>query len=313
MNNLSLFIIGMPRSGTKLFRELLNNHKEIFIPEIETLFIPQLLKKYGDKRLTSIEVNQVISELKGSLFFFYYTQKYEFDLSTLEIRNVTIVDLINHLFVQLAEQRDIHASVLGDKSPNYINYIELLQKNYSSAKFIHIVRDPRDYVLSMENAWGKNMFRAAYRWNKSIIRLNNNLSENIYEIKYEELIRSPEHVLTKVCDFLSISFDKSMIKLNRSVENLGEAKFDKIKKDNSNKFLDNLSNNQLRKIENLVFEGLQKYNYEIYSTNIINVKINRIRLLYWKFFDALNLIKFNIRKYGFKKGLKKILKASKYS
>ncbi len=33
-----IFIIGMPRSGTKLIREILNNHKHIYIPEPNLFF-----------------------------------------------------------------------------------------------------------------------------------------------------------------------------------------------------------------------------------------------------------------------------------
>jgi hypothetical protein len=46
-NKLSLFIVGLPRSGTKLLRELLNNHDNIFIPSIEAYFIPHLTKEWG--------------------------------------------------------------------------------------------------------------------------------------------------------------------------------------------------------------------------------------------------------------------------
>ena len=46
-----IFIVGMPRSGTKLLREILNNHSLIAIPDNESHFIPYLydrLDKYGD-------------------------------------------------------------------------------------------------------------------------------------------------------------------------------------------------------------------------------------------------------------------------
>ena len=43
-----LFIIGMPRSGTKLLRGLLNQHPQIGIPLSETEFLPWLVKCFPD-------------------------------------------------------------------------------------------------------------------------------------------------------------------------------------------------------------------------------------------------------------------------
>ena len=39
-----LFIVGMPRSGTKLLRGLLNQHPRIRIPDFETEFAPFLVR-----------------------------------------------------------------------------------------------------------------------------------------------------------------------------------------------------------------------------------------------------------------------------
>lgn len=313
MNKLSLFIIGMPRSGTKLFRELLNNHGEIFIPEVETLFIPSLIRKFGDNKLSSDDVDQVIKELKESLFFFYYSKHYDFDFLSLNTENLNIKEFIDLLFTQLAKQRNVDASILGDKSPNYIEDIEFLQKNYPNAKFIHIIRDPRDYVISMEKAWGKNMYRAAYRWNKSIKYLNENKSDNIFEIKYEDLIDSPEQVLKNVCTFLSVPFDYDMINLDKSVENLGQAKSAGIKKDNYNKYLRELKENQISEIEALVLDGLEKYDYATYSSELQSIEVGKTRLFYWKAYDGFKLLKFNLKEHGIKKGLEKLFKASKHS
>ena len=46
-----LFVVGMPRSGTKLLRDLLNQHSAIGIPRIETEFLPYWFEhweRWGD-------------------------------------------------------------------------------------------------------------------------------------------------------------------------------------------------------------------------------------------------------------------------
>ena len=41
-----LFIVGLPRSGTKLIRDLANRHTRIAIPVIETEFLPMLFEQW---------------------------------------------------------------------------------------------------------------------------------------------------------------------------------------------------------------------------------------------------------------------------
>jgi len=313
MNKLSLFVIGMPRSGTKLFRELLNNHDEIFIPEIETLFIPSLLRRYDKKNLNNDEIEQIMNNIKSSLFSFYYLPKYGFDFSNLKINNVSAKEFIDHFFNELAKQRGKTVSILGDKSPNYIEDIDILKDNYPNAKFIHIVRDPRDYVLSMNKAWGKNMYRAAYRWKKSVNKLSEmdfSKRENIIEIKYEDLIQDPDTTLRNVCDFLEIEYVDNLTKLDKGVENLGDAKSATIESNNTNKFLSKLNDRQIQKIEKLTYPAIGKYYEGLFEINRELVP-SKFQLTYWKLLDGLNLIKYNLKTHGFGLGLEKILKAKK--
>ena len=42
-----IFISGMPPSGTKLLRDILNNHSKVSIPDSETHFIPAFIRTFG--------------------------------------------------------------------------------------------------------------------------------------------------------------------------------------------------------------------------------------------------------------------------
>ena len=72
---ISLFVVGLPRSGTKMLREILNKHSEIYIPTIEAHFVVDLLEKYNGKILVSQDISQIIHRVRQSLFFFYYANK----------------------------------------------------------------------------------------------------------------------------------------------------------------------------------------------------------------------------------------------
>ena len=75
--------------------------------------------------------------------------------------------VVEAYYKQYAENK--HAQIWGDKTPGYLSHIPLLKRLYPQAKFIHIIRDVRDYCLSIHKAWNKNILRAAQRWSDDIM------------------------------------------------------------------------------------------------------------------------------------------------
>lgn len=303
-----LFIIGMPRSGTKLLRTLLNNHRQIFIPSIETNFIHKMNRWIYD--------HEDIKDVRN--FHSFYTKMSQtsyFQYRRLEGRPIiqedewyqscssfTTQELFRTLiFFDLGLKDNCSNIIWGDKSPSYINHVTLIKGLYPKAKFIHIIRDVRDYCLSINKAWGKNMIRAAYRWNNDIINFVESFTpfvKDVFEIKYEELIDNPKECLNKACNFLEIKYEENMHILMGTSENLGEAKNLKIiKRDNKNKYLSELNPRVLSQIEGIAYNCLNKYGY---STNTVpnQIIISKPKLFFYKLLDGMNLLKFYIKERG---------------
>src|SRR4051794_28172751 len=77
MNNFQgpIFVVGMPRSGTKLLRDLLNQHSRISIPEVETHFLPLFIKKYGkDFNFNSDRKEELFNDFYKTPFFYLITK-----------------------------------------------------------------------------------------------------------------------------------------------------------------------------------------------------------------------------------------------
>lgn len=310
----NFFIIGMPRSGTKLLRELLNNHSEIFIPEVETLFIPKLLKKFGGLILTKKNIRSAIIEIKKSLFFMNYTKKNTFDLKKLNTNNINIVNLINTFYVELAVQKNIAPKIIGDKSPNYINNIPLISSYFPESKFIHIVRDPRDYALSVKKTWNKSLLRSIFKWSKGINEFQKAFlenKENMVEIRYEDLIENPRSEIIKCIKLLDLKYEEGMDQLFYSNEKLGDAKTTKIDFKNKQKYSSAMSTNEIKKIENYTIEFLKTYGYPYSTKRKKNKKTPAVQNVILKIHDAKSLIFFKIKENGFFSGVKKVLKAHK--
>jgi hypothetical protein len=150
----------MPRSGTKLLRRLLNQQSAIAIPAIETEFLPYLVSKhstYGD--ISKPDVFHLMYKEMVKLPYFIYQRKRGDLVSEAachkNCRSFTPSGVFEALVrTQLKLPYD-SGIIWGDKSPSYIHHLPLIKRLYPKAKFIHIVRDVRDYCLSIQKAWGK--------------------------------------------------------------------------------------------------------------------------------------------------------------
>ena len=91
---------------------------------------------------------------------FYNNYPHHAEAITAEVLTKAIYDrnwstIFEYIFRTFAAKKDYHKSIWGDKTPGYLLHDELLMQIFPSAKFIHIIRDPRDYVLSVNHTWGK--------------------------------------------------------------------------------------------------------------------------------------------------------------
>ena len=269
-----IFIVGRPRSGTKLLRSLLNGHSQISIPFWESNFIPRYVNKL--REFGSIE------EFENFIKFVKFFEKIEFfkkianhpqyhglmDCNTWysSIKEYSYSGAISAFYRMYAKREK--KSIWGDKTPGYMLHCKELKKLFPGSKFIHIIRDVRDYCLSIMNAWNWNPYRAAQYWNDSIgkcrLDARSFLMGDYYEIKFEDLLVNPDYEMGKLCNFLGICYESKMLHLDRPSENLGDAKGAKaILSQNKNKWRFKMPDKMIKKIETICFEMLEELNYEI--------------------------------------------------
>ena len=94
-------------------------------------------------------------------------------------------------------------------------FMATLLKIFPDARFIHIVRDPRDNVYSCMKAFGNmNIILNAMRWTKSnrlIENVKKKMPDKFATVLYEELAATPEPVMEKLCRFLGVQYNPGMI------------------------------------------------------------------------------------------------------
>ncbi|MBY9009573.1 MAG: sulfotransferase [Candidatus Lokiarchaeota archaeon] len=306
-----LFVVGMQRSGTKLLRDLLNQNKNIGIPKAETNFLPYILGKYQNlpQINDSLKLNSLYEAIINTTFYrwmnsdgFILTKNEyeEFDFSSW-------LTFLKSLISHFAPPNRNTGFIWGDKSPNYVNQILFLKNVFPSAKFIHIIRDPRDCCLSSKKVWGKNLYRTAEIWRKRVqegMIQGKQISNSYSEILYEELLNNPEKELKQLCNFIGVDFHNDMLTLKQPSENLGDTigkSF--IVKTNVKKFQTELSPQEIKRIEEVVYPVMTQLSYEF----IYDVKfkpLNPIEKKYYLISDEIFILKHFVDELGYIKGVK---------
>ncbi len=301
-----LFVVGMPRSGTKLLRDLLNRHPDIHILALETELLPFLIahaQRFGD--LSGRDgFHKFYRKMVGFPYFIYRRDENSL-ISEDAWREACPSFDVAGVFEGLvrAETRAAPGSsvIWGEKSPSYIHHLERIKGTYPAARFVHIVRDVRDQCLSAHKAWGKDMMRAAERWAAGVLAARaagRTMGGDYLEVRYEDLLKQPEATVRRICGFIGVDFLDDMTRLVKPSENLGAAVGEsRIVSTNTGKFLTSMDSRTRCRVEELAFEAMRAFGYAFTEAR------GPARLRAWErrgrqLLDGFSLLRFEARQRG---------------
>ena len=282
MNCPNYFIIGVGRSGTSLLQSMLNAHSQVaFVPETSfvrrfliTNELGKRLKKHGKKRLGDFLSNDYLMKRLG------------LDIPAI-INNMDFKpkSLSQDIYCSLLDvyKKKENKSIVGDKDPRLIEYLPFIKKFFPNSYVIHIIRDPRDVLLSkMKTDWSKNRPWVLHVLINKIqlsyaVKARGYFGDRFIEIKYEELLQNPEIVLKDMCKKIHIDFEANMLRFALSAKKLvsdNEMQWKKetlgpLLKNNKNKWKTQLSSWKAAFVEHNVGMAFDNYNY-IRSSGQIN-------------------------------------------
>jgi hypothetical protein len=162
-------------------------------------------------------------------------------------------------------------------------YANTLFEWYPKAKFLHLLRDPRDNYGAIKAGWDKRyqyQFDGQERLLQSVIdraRLGMEMAEINQErfgkeqyliLKYEDLVSNPEKVLERVCDFLGIRFQASLLTPTLcgvlwKGNNFEANKFNSISNKNLNRWKERISPHEAKVLEFYFKDLMPKYGYPL--------------------------------------------------
>lgn len=242
-----VFICGHPKSGTSLLRSLMDSHPQLIVFPEETVFFRKYLPAI--EGLNKQEQIETAREMLIHIFEWNTkspppSQKGYPDRDYSNISMQTVYDEMKRLLdEQFRHPGDVlSAAVLSygyataqinsdtccwvEKSPYNEYYLDQILDWWQKARFIHIIRDPRDNYASYRRKhtdWSPEFF--TQNWKRSStagIENQKKLGKDKYLLlRYEDLVYHPKEVATQLASFLAIDWDSSLLRPTRAGESWG--------------------------------------------------------------------------------------------
>jgi hypothetical protein len=142
--------------------------------------------------------------------------------------------------------------IMGEKTPAHVRYVDTLMAWFPRGRVVHMMRDPRAIYLSELRRRriepgslpyqllrrtgplfaGAVLVETTLAWLESVVRLRRHrrrYRDRYMLLRFEDLVAEPETQIGRLCDFLGIPVEESMLdqRVVSKGQNAGAAGFDK--------------------------------------------------------------------------------------
>jgi hypothetical protein len=214
------FVLGAGRSGTTLFRSMLNVHEQLWAPgELHLAQFDTMADRAegAGPFLRHALVPEASSRLGES------KDAFSERLTEWEQDALPIPDVYRHLHDADPER------LIIDKTPTYSGSsqdLDWITNHFPNARFVHIVRNPYDVIRSFVRMQfrklptnnpgaGLNPHHAGeiawFRHNSNIAALFETLpADRTFVVRFEDLVADPATTLAEVCRLVGVSYEPRM-------------------------------------------------------------------------------------------------------
>ncbi len=210
---------GMPRSGTTLLAQCLNAHPDLVVPDETDFIVPAahvfgLVDDPGAGRALIADLIVATDRFAATLGRWLTPESVRAAVAGAPYR---FDALVASVYEALATEAG--AGLAGDKSPNDLVQSEILASAgffTGAVRTVHLVRDPRDVMVSMARLGWLNGLDVNYasQWRTANLNLHRRLAETgdaYHLVRYEDVVADPVPVFEGLCAFLGVAYDPQML------------------------------------------------------------------------------------------------------
>jgi hypothetical protein len=210
-----IFVAGVERSGTSLMYALLASHPNIAMTRRTNMWT-HFYNQYGDLRQ-----RDNFERCFEMMMRYKRLRVLNPDFDRLRDEFLRGERTYGRLFALLEQQQAerTHRPRWGDKSLDTERYADAIFAAYPQAKFLHMIRDPRDRYASAKTRWnargqvgaGTAQWLASVRLAKRNMRRN---PEHYKIVQYEVLVGEPERMAREICKFIGEDYAVEMLSMD---------------------------------------------------------------------------------------------------
>jgi len=270
-----VFIVGCPRSGTSYLYHLFLSAGGFAEFHTQMNVFDVLEPIYGDLGSGANKRRMMKDWLQSKAFRVSGLQAADIEAMVMAECH-SAADFLRIVMDEVARTQGVDRWV--DSTPTNVPHMLRIKRDFSRAKFIHIIRDPRDLALSLDKKgwsrplpWDKrnSLLAAGVYWEWIVCKgrkYGEHLGGDYMETRYEDLVQSPAPELARIGEFLDCDLDYDRIKahsvgsiknpLTSFKEDLSQGTFSPV-----GRWKDKFPPQQLTRFEALVGDYMQELGY----------------------------------------------------
>lgn len=273
-----VFVGGAERTGTSLMFALLTSHPHIAMTR-RTNFWRYIDGQFGDLS-NDANLERCIDVMARYKRFRVINIDWDLLRKDFHAGPPSYEQLYHQLQKQQADRQGKRR--WGDKSLMNERYAERIFEAFPHAKFIHMLRDPRDRYASVLARWEVRrggIGAGLGEWFASVNAAEENLARwpsNYMIIRYEDLVTAPEHQVRRTCDFIGEEFADSMLAMEGAEQftregansSYGKRKPGSISPSSIGKYTQVLSPAQVRYVDTVAKDAMERHRYQGDTTDL---------------------------------------------